>query len=111
MNIETLTTRLFHFNRYISSLDAISTIRASDPQNPWEPANIEILFLYGANNPDEQRKYPIVGLGSVAEVRGNRRVPCLDGQVPLRSLVLDWWDGDWGGHCRFLAVRKPPSAT
>jgi hypothetical protein len=68
---------LFHFDRNISSEEAVKLIVAADTKNPWEPAKIENVLAYGAKNPEEQRKYPIIGLGSVCEVRGDRRVPDL----------------------------------
>ena len=59
-------TKVFHFNRYISSEDAVEAITADDRRNFWEPAKIEGLLAYGVKNPNEQRQYPIVGLGFFA---------------------------------------------
>ncbi|MEI6552967.1 MAG: hypothetical protein WCO09_00180, partial [bacterium] len=64
---------IFHFDRSISSEDAVAQIIAADLENPWEPAKIENLLAYGAKNPEEQCKFPIVGLGSVGRVNGVRR--------------------------------------
>lgn len=94
--------KVYHFNRDISSEDAI---REMD-KDGYVPAMAWDLLDYGAKNPEEQRKYPIVGLGSVAKVGGRRRVLCLDEDGSERVLVLRWFDVDWGAHCRFLAVRK-----
>ena len=102
---------LFHFDRRISSEDAVAAIKADDRQNPWEPAKIEGLLAYGAKNPEEQRRYPIVGLGSVVRVLGDRSVPCLYWHTAERSLDLGLWDDGWDGFCRFLAVHKLLSAT
>jgi hypothetical protein len=96
--------KLFHFDRYLSSEDAVAAIKAEDPENPWEPAKIEYLLSFGTSNPDEQRRYPIVALGSVARVRG---VPCLRGGGGERSLRLYWWDVGY----RFLAVRNRSSGS
>src|SRR5712675_1334117 len=49
-------TKVFHFNRYISSEDAIEAITADDRRNFWEPAKIEGLLAYGVKNPNEQRQ-------------------------------------------------------
>lgn len=106
-----METKVFHFNRYISSKDAVAAIKADDTQNPWEPAPIEALLAYAAKHPDEQRQYPIIGLGSVAEVRGHRNVPYLYRLGAERRLRLHWWDYDWSGNYRFLAVRKLSSAA
>lgn len=97
---------IFHFDRKISSEDAVNEIIAADTKNSWEPGKVENILAYGAKNPEEQRKFPIVCLGSVGEVRGYRDVPCLDRSGSGRSLDLTWWDVDWGPGCRFLAVRK-----
>lgn len=99
--------KIFHFDRSISSEDAVAQIIASDSENPWEPAKIENLLAYGAKNPEEQRKFRIVGLGSVGKVGGDRRVPFLSrDSCSGRDLDLLYWHGVWGGNYRFLAVRK-----
>ena len=97
--------KLFHFNRDISSDDAKTAIEADDPANPWAPAGLPQLLKYGANHPDEQRKFPIVALGSVARVGLPRLVPYLGRFDAKRSLSLRGWGGDWRAVCRFLAVR------
>jgi hypothetical protein len=97
---------LFHFDRSISSADAIKEIENADKEHPWAPAKSENLLAYGAKNPEEQRKYPIIGLGSVARVGGDRYVLCLYGGGSERDLGLLWFDGDWRAGYRFLAVRK-----
>jgi hypothetical protein len=103
--------KIFHFDRYISSEDAVAAIKTDDPQNPWEPAKIEGLLAYGEKHPEEQRRYPIIGLGSVAEIDGGRGVPCLYGNDAGRGLDFGWFGLDWGDDCRFLAVRELPSAS
>ena len=98
--------RTFHFNCTISSEEAQKRIREEDKTNPWTDAGIEHLLAYGAALPEEQRKYPIVALGSVAEVYGRRDVPCLGRGSVGRSLGLGGSDSDWSSVCRFLAVRE-----
>jgi hypothetical protein len=100
-------TKVFHFDRGISSKSAVEAIRADG----WEPAQIEHLLSYGATYPDEQRQYPIIALGSVAEVYGDRNVPYLDRGGAERDLGLMWWVSDWDDDGRFLAVRKLSSAA
>ena len=97
---------IFHFDRDISSENAVKEIVGADTNNPWEPAKIENTLAYGAKNPEEQRKYPIIGLGSVGKVNGNRSVPYLYGGSSERGLHLGWWDDGWDSSYRFLAVRK-----
>lgn len=104
-SIDWFEPKVFHFDRFISSEDAIAAFQ-DDRENTWEPAKIEHLLAYGAKNRDEQRESPIIGLGSVAEVHGDRCVPCLDRYGVVRGLGLEWWDGNWNGRYRFLAVRK-----
>lgn len=94
--------KLFHFDRSISSEDAIKEME----KEGFRPAKIEELLAYGALLPEEQRKYPIIALGSVAEIDGSRGVACLHRVGSERSLGLRWFDGDWDGCYRFLGVRK-----
>ncbi len=77
----------------------------------FEVGKIEPILSFGANFPGEQRKFPIVGLGSVVEFGGNRRVPCLDRGGVKRGLNLTWWCSHWPIHCRFLGVRKKVAQT
>lgn len=96
---------LFHFDRDISSEDAIRLIAESDKENPWQVARIENILAYGAKNPEQQREFPIIGLGSVAEVDGGRYVPSLSRYGSGRRLGLGYFGGGWNASCRFLAVR------
>jgi hypothetical protein len=98
----------FHFDRNISSESAVKEIEGADTANPWSPAKAEHVLSHGKTFPDEQRKFPIIGLGSVAKVYGYRLVPVLDGDDSKRSLYLNLhlWNADWHPAVRFLAVRK-----
>jgi hypothetical protein len=72
------------------------------------PATLPELLAFGAANPEEQRKYWIVALGSSWVDGDDRGVPVLSGDDARRSLNLGW-DGPqsgWGGDRRFLAARK-----
>jgi len=93
---------LFHFGRYISSEDAIKEM----DKEGYRPAATEELLAFGEHNPQVQREFPIVELGSVARVHGDRYVLYLDECGSGRRLYLHWFDCGWGGYCRFLAVRK-----
>lgn len=94
-------------NRNISSADVEAQIRALDGTNLWRPGKIQHLLSFGAKFPEEQRRYPIVGLGSVVRIGGVSHAPYLDGDGLVRSLRLDFLrDAGWNANCRFLAVRK-----
>lgn len=71
------------------------------------PALYEELLGFAEKYPDEQRKYPIVALGSESDVGGRRRVASLWRDGVGRDLHLGWVDDDgWDCYDRFLAVRK-----
>jgi len=70
------------------------------------PALYEELLGFAEKYPDEQRKYPIVALGSETDVSGGRHVACLWDDDGGRCLGLHWVGYGWCGYCRFLAVRK-----
>lgn len=94
---------LFHFNRVISSDDAIKEMAAAG----YRPATIEELLALGQAQRELQRQFPIVALGSVWRCPGGGRdVPCLDRCSTERSLRLDCFGADWSGDCRFAAVRN-----
>ena len=94
---------LLHFNRSISSDDVIKEM----DKLGLRPAKPHELLTFGIQYPDEQRKYPIVALGSVwRRFDGDRCVLGLWGDSGDRDLGLPWWDGDWRSDYRFAAVRK-----
>ena len=70
------------------------------------PALYEELLGFAEKYPDEQRKYPIVALGSGTSVNGGRIVAFLWGVDNGRDLHLGWIDNGWSDGCRFLAVHK-----
>lgn len=103
---------LVHPNRDISTTDAQKeTAKGSDPANPWMDAKIEHLLAYGEAFPETQRKFPIVALGSVAEVDGDRYVPYLREDASERDLSLRWIGRAWNSRFRFLRVRKKVSVA
>ena len=105
--IERFEAKVFHFDRTMSSEAAVDAIKAAG----FEPGKTEHLLAFGEKYPEEQRKYPIIALGSVALVDGHRCAPCLFRHDAERYLHLFWWDDDWRGYYRFLAVRKLSSAS
>jgi hypothetical protein len=72
------------------------------------PATLLEQLVWCARNPELQRQFPIVALGSDWRGVGGLLVPVLCGNDGRRSLGL-YWDGlvsEWDGAFRFLAVRK-----
>lgn len=102
-NIEEVEYDIVDFNRYIVSEDAIKELS----KDGYRPATLyDLLAWKNWNNSDF-----VVALGSVAEVDGSRRVPCLNEDFSGRRLGLDWFDGDWNDDCRFLRVRNLDSKS
>ena len=90
--------KLYHFNRYISSEDAVAEMA----KDGYAPANVyELLSWKNWNDKD-----CVVALGSVGEVGGGRIVPCLGEGGLRRYLVLYRWSVVWHSRDRFLAVRN-----
>jgi len=70
-------------------------------------AELPELLAFGAKYPDVQRKFSVVGLGSVWQDRkGYRNVPCLYEASEGRYLDLHWWDDGWYSYSRFAAIGK-----
>jgi hypothetical protein len=115
VSVQTIATKIFHFDQCISSGEAVAAIRAYDHDNPWEPAKIEDLLEFAISNAGSKRERPIVGLGYIAEVKGSRFAAALaehDEGTAKQPLALFWWqDGGYYACCDFLAVRKQSSAT
>lgn len=94
---------LFHFNRVISSDDVIAEL----DKVGYRPANPAELLALGASQPELQRNFPIVALGSSwREADGARNVLYLCRSVAGRVLRLFYFGDGWFEDCRFAAVRK-----
>lgn len=97
-----LDLTLIHFNRGITSKEAITEMRKMG----MRPATLPELLALGEKYPEEQRQYPIIAFGSVRQhPLGDRDVPYLGEWSGERGLSLSWFDNGWGDRCRFLAVR------
>lgn len=70
------------------------------------PALYEEFLGFVEKYPDERLKFFIIALGSQTRVWWYRRVACLWLDDIGERLDLLWFDGDWIGNCRFLAVRE-----
>ncbi len=93
--------RLFYFSHGMTSKEVVSEMG----KEGYRPAEFHELLALGAGYPNEQRKKPILALGSV-ERDCSHRVPCLGLYNYGRELgLVDV--GCWaGGHWRFAAVKK-----
>jgi hypothetical protein len=71
------------------------------------PATLPELLAFGAKYPDEQRKYPIIALGSIGACRINSRsVVYLIEDAGSRKLDVSSFECKWFSHCCFLAAKK-----
>ena len=93
---------IFHFGKDISSEDAIALMDKAG----FKPATIWDLLGLAVKEPNLQRKFPVVGIGSVCELGGERSAPCLPEDGGRRELSLRWFGGDWDDYYRFAGVRK-----
>lgn len=111
-----LKSQIIHFNRPISSKDAVKELEKIG----LRPATIEELLAFGAAYSRARKMFTIVALGSSLKIFDNRNCPpakyrnvvCLvrdmDAFKNTRSWDLDLqlWDGDWPKNIRFLAIPK-----
>ena len=94
--------KIYHFKKEVESDFVIAEME----KDQRRPATLRELLAYGKANPELQRKFSIIALGSVYLSRGNRLVPSLDGYDVGGVLALGYGNARWYGHCRFLSVRK-----
>lgn len=98
-----ITAELIHFGRNMST----DAVLAELDRRGLRPATMAELLAFGASFPEEQRKLPIVELGSIWTLRcGYRLVGYLHGYGSERFLNLYDVEGGWYDRYRFLAVRK-----
>ncbi|MFZ6015644.1 MAG: hypothetical protein ACOYUZ_04815 [Patescibacteria group bacterium] len=72
----------------------------------YRPATHLEAYAFQKANPELQRRFWIVALGSSAVSDGHRRVAVLFGDSGRRLLGLDCFDLEWYSDLRFLFVRK-----
>lgn len=95
--------KLFHFSRLMESEEAIKEMK----KEGYRPAELHEGLAFVTKNKDEQRKYPIVLLGSLWQYwSGDWSVACLRSDADERDLDLYYFDDRWYASCRFLAVRE-----
>ncbi|MHB8860244.1 MAG: hypothetical protein ACYC48_00725 [Minisyncoccota bacterium] len=100
-----MEARYCQFDCEILSKDAAAMIKLVDTRNPWMPAPTEYVLSLGAARRGEQLKFPIVGLGSIAEINGLYYVPYLTKLGVERCFYIFPADGFFARKCRFLAIR------
>ncbi len=94
---------LVHFNRVVSTKEALAEL----DKRGLRPAELHELLAFGANHPELQREFPIIGLASVwQDSYGSRFCPYLFWSGSERYLRLFWLGSGWSVYCRFAAVRK-----
>ena len=99
----TLSLELVHLNQVLTSEEVLKEL----DKRGLRPAELHELLSFGAQYPEEQRKYPIVALGSVWQHwHDYRYVPYLRWLGGGRVLSLGWIGRRWGEGCRFVAVSK-----
>ncbi len=94
--------KLYHFDRLISFNDAIKEMKG------FRPATIAELLAIGETQPELQKQFPIIALGSVWRAPyGYLNVPGLHWNDDERKLRLyHQFERDLSADFRFLAVRK-----
>lgn len=98
-------TKFYHFNRLISSEQAIEEMR----KDGYHPAELHEGLALRAKHRDLQRQFPIVLLGSIWQNWDGdcRSVVCLvEGSGSGCRLLLSRFSSNWSEDYRFLAVRE-----
>lgn len=94
---------LVRFDHRMTSEDVVRQL----DEEGLRPAELPEFLAFGAAHPDVQRKFSVIGLGSVwRDRKGTRSVPCLYTASEGRYLDLHWWDDGWYSYSRFAALRK-----
>ena len=94
---------LVRFERRMASEDVVRELE----EEGLRAAELPEFLAFGAKYPEVQRKFSVVGIGSVwRDQKGYRNVPCLYSASEGRYLDLHWWDDGWYAYSRFAAIRK-----
>ncbi len=101
--------RYFQFDRAMRPSDVALHIEHWCPNQRWYPARFENIAAHAAAHPDEQRKFAILGLGSIFDFTSPayRRIPCASRRESYRrEFYLVILATLYAPSCRFLAVRS-----
>src|SRR3989344_5105193 len=92
--------KLIHFNRSVSADEALRKL----DRMGYRPVELHELLVFGEKYPEIQRRFPVVGLGSIWRDRNdNRYIPCLCGDSSRRYLNLISDEHDLDEIWRFAA--------
>lgn len=98
--------RYFWLDQKYLSKEAVLAVEREGGTPPWTPAGFEHMLAHGELFPKRQRKFPIVGLGSVVEEEGARYVSYLTCLGEGRCLYAFPLDGYWSEKTAILVVRR-----
>lgn len=93
---------LVHLDRYATTKE----VEAELDKRGLRAATLEELLALGAAQPELQRQFPIVALGSRCVLRRSESVPVLCRSIDERGLDLGYYGDGWNFYYRFLVVRK-----
>lgn len=97
------TIILLHFNKIMTS----DEVMAEMDKQGFRPAKIEDLLVLGKTEPELQRQFLIVALGSVwRDLHNGRHVSYLHWSGLGRYLNCHWFEDGWSASNRFVALRK-----
>ncbi len=95
--------KIFGWSRAIYFPEARELIK----KDGFEPAKMGHIFAFGEQYPEEQRKHPIIGLGTFALIFLQQHVPVLYHYENRRNLYTRGFIGDCRDDDCFLGVKRP----
>lgn len=93
---------IFNFKKDMSSEAVVFEMDKAG----YRAGTIRELLALALKEPDLQKDFPIVALGSSAKIDASRPLGCLSSDGGNRCLCLESLGGIWAVGYRFLAVRK-----
>lgn len=105
MGMVVVEVKLFHFDRYISSKEAVREIRKAG----FRSAKMEELLAFGAKLDSELLEFPITALGSGFFYSKNLYVLGIERHSSAYWLNGHWFGETWEEEMRFLAVKPKRS--
>ncbi|MFP4515008.1 MAG: hypothetical protein ACLFNO_03345 [Parcubacteria group bacterium] len=97
--------KLLHFNEVIRGQEIIDRLNKTEAS--FRPATLAEQLSFAQANPELQKDFPIVALGSIyRNIFRSLSVPVLFFDDYKRQLSLDWFESKWSPFCRFLIVHK-----